>query len=279
MSLPVLLDSRAVLAVNGADAETFLNGLLTCATLGLAPGETRAGALLTPQGKISAETLLTRTAEGFLIDCDAGAAPVLLKKLGLFRLRAAVAITPRDDLGVIVFDGEPDPRSPAAPRRRVVPREGASSGDAARHHVARIAACVPEQGADYGVDDVFPADVNMDLGPGIDFRKGCYVGQEVVSRMRRRGTARRRTLQVEFPGQGEPSGGAQPLAPILAADGSEVGVLTSRAGAHGLARVRIDRLGAGAASFTAGGSRLAILRPPWLADEIAAIAAAKEARA
>jgi hypothetical protein len=283
MSSPIFLSRRSVVEVNGPEAEPFLNGLLTCATLGLAPGETRWGALLTPQGKIAVETLLTRSEDGFLIDCDVGAAPVLLRKLTLYRMRAAVSLAPRQDLGVVVFARSDDrtahdPRSPLAPRRGLasmasMPLIETRPADLCAYHAARIAALVPEQGADFGVDEVFPADVNMDLGTGVDFRKGCYVGQEVVSRMKRRGTARRRTLRVEL------SGDVRPPAPIVAADGAEVGVLTSREGAFGLARVRIDRLPPHGEGLTSGGAPVALVRPDWLAEEIAALAAAKEGRA
>ena len=105
----------------------------------------------------------------------------------------------------------------------------------APYHAARIAAGLAEQGVDFGAEEVFPADINMDLMDGIDFRKGCFVGQEVASRMKRRGTARRRTLKVSF------AGTLTAPAPILAAD-FEIGLLTSFSGGEGLARVRIDRL-------------------------------------
>ena len=190
MSSPVFLDHRAVLVVSGADAEAFLNGLLTVSTIDVPEGENRYGALLTPQGKIIADMILTRISDGFLIDCDAAVAPSLLKRLRMFKLRAAVAIEERSDLGVTAFAGSPDPRSRLAPARLIAAR-ATTSADTAPYHAARIAAGVAEQGIDFGAEDVFPADINMDLNGGIDFRKGCFVGQEVVSRMKRRGTARR----------------------------------------------------------------------------------------
>src|SRR6185436_448390 len=235
MPLPILLDHRSVLVVSGADAEAFLQGLVTVSTLDMREGETRYGALLTPQGKIIADMILTRDAGEFLIDCDAGVAPSLLKRLSLFRLRAAVAISDRSDLGVIAFEGTADPRSPDAPQRKIGPRTSALRGDPARYHAARIAAGLPEQGVDFGSEEVFPADVNMDLLNGVDFRKGCFVGQEVVSRMKRRGISRRRTLTASLPAD------IAAPAPVLAG-GSEIGLLTSVSGGAGLARVRIDRL-------------------------------------
>jgi len=273
MSTPVFLDHRAVLVVTGLDAGTFLNGLLTVSTLDVPEGENRYGALLTPQGKIIADLILTRTADGFLIECDASVAPSLLKRLRMFKLRAAVAIEERSDLCVVAFAGAPDPRSLQAPKRLIATRL-VTGGDASTYHAARITAGVPEQGIDFGAEDVFPADVNMDLNGGIDFRKGCFVGQEVVSRMKRRGTARRRTLKAAFDADiPSPS-------PVLA-NGFEIGLLTSVSGGAGLVRVRIDRMAEAMAKnecFTAAGQSIRLDSPPWLASELAAIADAKESR-
>ncbi len=273
MSSPVLLDHRAVLVVTGADAGTFLNGLLTVSTLDAPDAESRYGALLTPQGKIIADMILSRIADGFLIDCDASVAPSLLKRLRMFKLRAAVAIEERSDLGVIAFEGAVDPRSAAAPPRRIAAR-ATMAGDIAAYHAARIAAGLPEQGVDFATEEVFPADINMDLNGGVDFRKGCFVGQEVVSRMKRRGTARRRTLKASF------TADISAPAPVLA-NGFEIGLLTSVSGSAGLARVRIDRMADALAkneSITAGGQPIRLDNPPWLASELAAMGEAKESR-
>lgn len=275
MPLPVRLDHRAIVSVNGADAETFLQGLLTQSALGMDPGDRRYGALLTPQGKVIADMLLEKTADGFLLDCDKATAPALVKRLALFRLRAAVSVAERTDLRVVAFDGAADPRSALAPRRLIAPdtpRDGGAvthTGVAA-YRDALVRAGLAEQGADFISEAVFPADINMDLIGGIDFRKGCFVGQEVVSRMKRRGTARRRTLGVSGP-----EGAHLALAPILAGD-AEIGTLTSLtpSGERGLARVRIDRMAEAEAAgerFTVDGVAIAIDRPAWLAGEIAAL--------
>ncbi len=134
---------------------------------------------------------------------------------------------------------------------------------------------MPEQGFDFGAEDVFPADINMDLLQGVDFRKGCFVGQEVVSRMKRRGTARRRTMRVSVE-----QDVAAP-APVLAND-FEIGMLTSFSGGAGLARVRIDRLAEAQAKgepITVNGAAVTFDNPAWLAGELAAMAEAKEAKA
>lgn len=270
----LLLPHRAVISVAGLDADIFLNGLLTNATLGLTPGERGYAALLTPQGKVIADMVLARGPEGFLLDVDAGAAPMLEKKLTLFRLRARVAIDARPDLAVFAFDGAPDPREPDAPQRSVAPRTRASTSplSLADYHAARIAIGLPEMGADFGPEEVFPADINMDVLNGVDFKKGCFVGQEVVSRMKRRGVARRRTLIAKLVGDATPT-----PAPILA-DGFEVGRLTSTAGGWGLARVRIDHVADAEAkgqTFVVGDQPLTLKKPDWLAAELSALKEAK----
>jgi folate-binding protein YgfZ len=265
MTNPVFLAHRSVISVSGADAETFLNGIVTASTLGMRTGEFRYGGLLTPQGKVISDMLLTRDGDAILIDCAEAAAPAVIKRLTLMKLRAAVVITPRPDLGVNAFIGSPDPRSPSAPHRSIGPR--ATAGDADAYHAARIAAGLPEQGADFAAEEVFPADINMDLVGGVDFRKGCFIGQEVVSRMKRRGTARRRTLKAHVAGH------ITALAAVLTND-FEIGMLTSFSGGEALARVRIDRLAEARAkgeTITAGGAAIAFDDPPWLAGELAAM--------
>lgn len=269
MTNPVFLAHRSVISVSGADAETFLNGIVTASTLDMRAGEFRYGGLLTPQGKLISDMLLTREADAILIDCAEAAAPAVIKRLTLMKLRAAVVITPRPDLGVNAFTGSPDPRSPTAPHRSIGPRT--TAGDIDAYHAARIAAGLPEQGADFVAEEVFPADINMDLVGGVDFRKGCFIGQEVVSRMKRRGTARRRTLKARVDGTI-----AAPTA-VLAND-FEIGMLTSISGGEALARVRIDRLTDARAkgeTISAGGAAIAFVDPSWLAGELAAMSEGK----
>ena len=272
MHQPIFLAHRTIISVTGADAEPFLNNIVTVSTLGLAEDVFHYGALLTPQGKIIADLLVTRHGEDILLDCAASAAPSLIKRLTLMKLRAAVVICERPELGVSVFAGATDPRSPQAPLRAIGPR--GETTEIAAYHAARIAAGVAEQDFDFAAEEVFPADINMDLVGGVDFKKGCFVGQEVVSRMKRRATARRRTLKVAL------APGAKP-APVLA-DGFEIGVLSSISGGGGLARVRIDRLAQAQAkgeAISADGRLLVFDDPPWLAGELAAIAAAKDTKA
>lgn len=273
MGSPVHLDHRAVIEVSGDDAANFLQGLITGSTDGV-EGGMRYAALLTPQGKVIADMLVSREGGSFLLDCDAGISAVLARKLNMFKLRAKVRVEERGDLGVMAFDGAADPRSPAAPARKIVAWR-MPGDDLREYHAARIAAGIPEQGIDFASEDVFPADVNMDLTGGVDFRKGCFVGQEVVSRMKRRGTARRRTLVVALHGDV-----AAPF-PVIA-NGHEIGMVTSAARGFGLARVRIDRWAEAQAAgedLTGGGHRVVVQQPDWLAGELQALAEAKESKA
>ena len=276
------LPDRGVVKVGGEDARNFLNGLVTTDVTLLQPGLGRFGALLTPQGKIIADFLITEAPAGhdggFLIDAPRALAPGLAAKLGFYKLRAKVTVENlSDSLGVLAaWDGEPamkpdlsfaDPRQAALGWRILMPEElkqkvadliGADLVDSDAYEAHRIACGAPRGGLDFTYGDAFPHETNMDRLHGVDFDKGCYVGQEVVSRMQHRGTARTRTVKIILDG---PS--AEPGATILAGDKS-VGTMGSAAGENGLALVRTDRvadaLDAGL-SLTAGGLPLRLAEP------------------
>jgi hypothetical protein len=276
------LPDRGVVKVSGEAARDFLNGLVTTDVTQLAPGFGRFGALLTPQGKITADFLITEAPSGhgggFLIDCPRALAQGLADKLGFYKLRARVSVENlSDSLGVLaVWDGDPavkpdlafaDPRNAALGWRILVPQElaqkaadliGAELTDNSAYDAHRIATGVPRGGLDFTYGDAFPHETNMDRLHGVDFDKGCYVGQEVVSRMQHRGTARTRTVRIILDGASP-----EPGAAILAGD-KPVGTIGSTAGHHGLALVRIDRaadaLDAGT-PLTAGGLGLRLADP------------------
>jgi folate-binding protein YgfZ len=276
------LPDRGVVKVSGVDARDFLNGLVTTDVTLLRPHLGRFGALLTPQGKITADFLITEAPSGdgggFLIDCPRVLAQGLADKLGFYRLRAKVAVENlQDGLGVLaVWDGDPalkpdlafaDPRNPALGWRILVPKElaqktadliGAELVDSAVYDAHRIASGVPRGGLDFMYGDAFPHETNMDRLHGVDFDKGCYVGQEVVSRMQHRGTARTRTVRIMI--EGAPP---EPGAAILAGD-KPLGTMGSSADGAGLALIRIDRaadaLSAGI-PLTAGGIAIRVAEP------------------
>ena len=279
------LPDRGVVKVTGETARDFLNGLVTTDTTRLQPGFGRFGALLTPQGKIMVDFLITEAPSGdgggFLIDCPRPLAQALAEKLGFYRLRAKVGIENlSDSLGVLAaWDGDAalkpdlaftDPRNPRLGLRILVPAElaqkaagliGAELVDSSVYEAHRIAVGVPRGGLDFIYGDAFPHETNMDRLSGVDFDKGCYVGQEVVSRMQHRGTARTRTVRVLLDGP------APEVGSTISAGDKQVGTVGSAADHHALALIRIDRaseaLEAGT-PLTAGGLAIRIAEPDEL---------------
>ncbi len=276
------LPDRGVVKVSGNDARDFLNGLLTTDVTLLRPGLGRFGALLTPQGKITTDFLITEAPPGhgggFLVDCPRALAQGLADKLGFYKLRAKVEVENlSDSLGVLAaWDGEPslkpdlafaDPRDAALGWRILVPRElaqkaadliGAEMVDSTAYDARRVASGVPRGGVDFMYGDAFPHETNMDRLHGVDFDKGCYVGQEVVSRMQHRGTARTRTVRILLDGPAP-----EPGAVVLAGD-KPVGTMGSAAGHHGLALIRIDRAAdalAAGTPLTSGGLAVRLAEP------------------
>ena len=245
-----LLPDRSVLSVAGEDAASFLHGLVTNDVEHLAIGEARYAALLTPQGKILFDFFIYRAPEAFLIDCPSTSAADLAKRLGFYRLRAKATIVDLSAERVVAacLEGEPDPvegfafvdpRDARLGARAILSRAAAQPLGAPSledYEAHRISLGVPKGGVDFAYGDAFPHDANMDLLRGVDFEKGCYVGQEVVSRMRHRGGVRKRIVKVRLAAAGPATGAA-----ILAGE-AMVGALGSIAGDEGLALLRIDRL-------------------------------------
>ncbi|MDN4988602.1 folate-binding protein [Bradyrhizobium sp. WYCCWR 13022] len=276
------LPDRGVIKVAGEHARNFLNGLITTDVDRLKPGLGRFGALLTPQGKIIVDFLITEAPAGhgggFLIDCPRALAEGLATKLKFYKLRAKVTVDNlSDDLGVLAaWDGQlaaqpdlafADPRNPELGTRILIPEDlkqklsdliGAELVDPADYEAHRIALGVPRGGLDFMYSDAFPHEANMDRLAGVDFDKGCYVGQEVVSRMQHRGTARTRSVKVLLE-DSAPEVGVS----VMAGDKS-VGTMGSSAKGKGIALVRIDRvadaLDAGQ-PLTAGGLALKLAEP------------------
>ena len=242
------LDDRAIITVSGAEAEPFLQNIVTSNLDAVGPAQAQPSALLSPQGKILFDFLISRQAEeDFLLECRVDVADDFMRRLMLYRLRAKIEITKQDQADVTVSwrsdsvasqidsSGIRDMRffPPAEVVRSYV--SGAVDADIGEWTAFRIRHGVAESGSDYALGDAFPHDVLLDELGGVGFRKGCYVGQEVVSRMQHRGTARRRVLIVE--GERDlPVPGTD-----ISAGGRSIGTLGSAEGKHGLAIVRIDR--------------------------------------
>lgn len=260
------LEDRSILRVSGAEARAFLQGLFTCDVERVAPGSPAFGALLTPQGKIIVDFILSEQDDAFWLDVPAPLAADLLKRLRLYRLRAQIELADLSEtLGVQAIWGEetlpagaqPDPRHPGLGARLIAERAmlAQNPGDRAAFEAQRIACGIPQGGEDFAYGEAFPHEANMDLIGGVDFKKGCYVGQEVVSRVHHRGTARRRILPAELTGPAPAPG-----TPVLAGD-IEVGTLCSTAGPHALASIRLDKADdakAAGTSLSAGGIALTL---------------------
>lgn len=264
------LTDRRLLAISGPDAAHFLHNIVTCEIEALQPGQASFGALLTPQGKILFDFFVIRRDDGFLIDVAADKAEDLAKRLAFYRLRAKVTIEPADPQwqvfaawgGDVASDGEAvviaDPRLAQMGHRLfgAVPPQG-EPGD---YHAHRIALGMPQGGLDHAFADAFPHEALMDQFGGVDFAKGCYVGQEVVSRMQHRGTARSRVVMVEGADALPASGTA------ITAAGKIAGTMGSSSGRQGLALVRLDRVQEAIkadGAVIAGETPIAVKIQPW----------------
>src|SRR6266516_5638227 len=256
-----LLPDRAVIKVIGDDARKFLHGLVTADILALTPGTARFCALLTPQGKIIADFFVAEAPAadggGFFLDAPHALDATLFDKLNLYKLRAKVLIEDLSEvLGVLaVWSGTPaakyglsyvDSRLPALGMRIMIPPHRAA--DAAGEIGASLAAA-----DDYEAHRIA---LGVQLG-GVDFAKGCYVGQEVVSRIEHRGIARTRAVPIRYDG-GAPENGV-----AITAGERQVGTMGSAARGRGIALLRLDRVAEATQPLTAGGVPIHLVKPDW----------------
>jgi hypothetical protein len=252
--------------------------------LKLTAGEARFAALLTPQGKIIADFMVTEApAEdggGFFLDCPRALAGTLVEKLNFYKLRAKVICEDLSEvLGVMaVWDGiadseyglsYADPRLPTLGSRIMLPAHLAAEAaadlnatmvSADTYEAHRIRLGVPRGGLDFIYGDTFPHEADMDQLGGVDFEKGCYVGQEVVSRVEHRASARSRVVPITYE-EFAPSSGL----PIMAG-GKQIGTLGSTARGHGLALMRLDRVADALTAgipLEAGGIAVRASKPTW----------------
>src|SRR4051812_23586377 len=270
----VVFARRGVVAIGGADARKFLNDLITSEIGRTDAGGAAYGGLLTPQGKILFDFIVFADGERFLFDLPVALVPDFVKRLTFYRLRAKVEIADLSaERGVLaawgrdhpVIDGivAADPRLAELGYRAIVPKEAVALANhalasEAEYDAHRIGLGVPEGGIDFAFGDAFPHDADMDQLAGVDFDKGCYVGQEVVSRMEHRGTARRRIILAK-------GNGLVPGTEITAG-GKPLGQIASAASGQGLALVRLDRAKAAidqGQPILAGENPLALILPPW----------------
>jgi folate-binding protein YgfZ len=276
------LSSRALIAIGGPDWRSFLQGLLTQDVESLAEGQARFGGLLTPQGKLLHDLFIVGREDGCWLDVAAEHRDAIVQKLSIYRLRAKVEIA-ADDLiiGAILppanscAGGNPSGGSTEPDSARTPAFAGVSGvvvtdprlpdlgwrtygvtadGDEAGYDARRLALGVPGP-ADWGVGESYPIEADFDLLGGIDFKKGCFVGQETTSRMKRRGQIRSRMLPLDFDGAA-PAPGSE----ILAGDLRAGEVLSGMEG-RAMALVRLDRIEG--ADLTVDGRPVRAVTPDW----------------
>lgn len=280
------ISDRSLISVSGPEAEHFLQNLVTTDIDALQPGEAKAGALLSPQGKILFDFLVARAGEnGFTLECRADIADDLVRRLTLYKLRSKVEISRQDPPVVLVSwsdasspDAETaagadmlrDTRFAGSPVFRTYGAAAGGDDGIDAWQAFRISQGVAESGADYALGDAFPHDVLLDETGGVGFRKGCYVGQEVVSRMQHRGTARRRVMIASAEASLPPTG------TDILAGGRSIGSLGSVSGSQALAIVRIDRVRDAqdtGQQIVAGGVALTLSIPAWAKYRLPEVAA------
>ena len=275
----VHLSSRALIALSGADWRDFLQGLITQDVETLVPGEIRFGGLLTPQGRLLFDLFVIGREAGCWLDVEAEHRASLIQRLTMYRLRAKVTIE-ADETPVFAAWGEkpegrwlPDPRLPALGWRgyygdsvlnspSIKSPLPANKGRVkytvtvidSEYDAHRLALGVPGP-TDWGTDKTYPIEANFDLLNGIDFQKGCFVGQETTSRMKRRGVIKTRMLPITFEGDA-PHSGAEVLAGELRA-GEVLSVGEGRA----MATLRLDRI---SGPLSVQGLTVLVKHPEWM---------------
>ncbi|GJM03578.1 MAG: folate-binding protein [Rhodomicrobium sp.] len=277
----VALVDRGLIRVTGEEASPFLQSLVTNDVTKAEADKAVFAGLLTPQGKINYEFFIVPVEGGYLLETGRGCADDLVKKLKLYKMRADVRIDNLSDETMTfwlasapettegLFACYRDPRYEKMGYRIAVTLEGmkafCSSFDACEidyYHLTRLQYAVPEGGYDYAFGDTFPHEAGYDLLNGVDFSKGCYVGQEVVSRMQHRGTARRRVVLVSsLSDQALPEAGSE-----IRTETSLMGPLGSSLKGQGIALVRLDRASKAMASgnvMKAGDVPVTLTVPPW----------------
>lgn len=255
------LNSRALIRVSGADAKPFLHNLLTQDVETLSDDEVRFGGMLSPPGRLLFDLFLWGEDGGVVLDVAADRREALIQRLSMYTLRARVEIAANDRPVVACWPGVaagfvPDPRTVAMGGRGL--GEHPADASEADYDAHRLSVGVPDPAADAGSDRTYPIEANFDLLNGIDFGKGCFVGQETTSRMKRRGEIKKRMLPLAFEGPA-PEPGAEVLNGELRAGE----VLTGRDG-MAMALVRLDRLDG---ALTVDGRAVTVRRPGWMARD------------
>jgi tRNA-modifying protein YgfZ len=286
----VLLDDRGILAVSGPDRRTFLQGLVSNDVDQVGPEQARYAALLTAQGKYLHDFMMVEASETILLDAEARRLADLKRRLSIYRLRAKTALDERTDLAVAAVFGEcapaafglsaepgtarafvsgivfVDPRLPALGVRCILPRENARAAltnadlrevEFDAYDDLRLDLGVPDGSRDLVIEKSILLEAGFDELNGVDWHKGCYIGQELTARTKYRGLIKRRLVPVAIDGPAPAPG------TVVTADGREVGEMRSSNGGHGLALVRIDAV-VEKKRLTAGDAIIVPAQPAWM---------------
>lgn len=286
----IRLENRGVLKLGGADLRSFLQGIVSNDVTKVSPERAIWCAFLTPQGKFLHEFFLAQVPgsaeETFLLDCERDRRADLKKRLSIYRLRSKVTIEDADpdyQVAAVIGPGalaglglgpEPgsaqareggivftDPRLSALGARSILPREAAPAefgeGSQADYDRLRISLGVPDGSRDMEVDKSILLECGFSELNGVDWDKGCFMGQELTARTKYRGLIKKRLLPIRFEGTAPEPGTA------VLSDGKEVGIVRSVADGRGLALLRLDRLQK-AADLVAGSAKVTPEMPDWI---------------
>lgn len=259
--MPIAKLNRAVFKLSGEGVEPWLDGLITNS---IAQEGLTFAALLTPQGKIIADFFISRDDDALLLETPTKFAADLFKRLRMYKLRAPIEIKDLSETTAVyaIWEGEgaeghADPRLPALGFRVMTTEELPTTGDYNAH---RLSLGMADSTWDFGTVSTFPADANMDLLGGIDFKKGCFVGQEVVSRMKRMTTVKKRFRAVVFEGGADVGdkikSGERVIGELLSTH------ISKDRGNMGMAMIRLDRLDAALENPTINGEAVQIMGGP-----------------
>ena len=283
----VILEDRGVLEIAGPDRASFLQGLVSNDTAQVSNQRAVYGALLTPQGKYLHDFIMIGNDEAIRLDAEAARLGDLKRRLSIYRLRANVTLDERPDLAVAaVFGGNPfglpsdpgvartfksgiaftDPRLLALGARAILPRAeiremltetGAIEADVSEYDRLRMSLGIPDGSRDLVLDKSILLEAGFDELNGVDWNKGCYIGQELTARTRYRGLIKKRLFPVQIEGPAPPPGA------IITTDGHEAGEMRSSRDGMGLALLRLEAVESGQ-KLTVGETGIAPIRPDWM---------------
>lgn len=257
-----LLPQRGLIRLYGEDTVTFLQGLVSNDVTRLVHGHAVYAALLSPQGKFLHDFFIIRRGDDYLLDTEASRVAELMQRLKMYKLRSKVTIEPLGESVSAIWNEKPsadgfiyaDPRLPELGFRGIGLK---TSGDADAYDAFRLSLGVPDGSRDMLVDKTLLLDVGFEQLHGVDFNKGCYVGQEVTARSKFRGQVKKSIYQVSGPSLPAPG-------TALYADGQEAGVMRSSRGSRGIAILRVELVEQAKHILRANDREITAMRPAWI---------------